>query len=617
MRRRIYILLSMLLLTLSLPPIAHAAEDDQRSAVVWVIDASGSMENYDKSKYFADAVSLGIDLAPKHSQSAVLAVTDIVTAQTPLMDIDSEANRQTIRTAAEGIQYKGNTNFAAGIERALELLTDPAISDKSIVLIADIGEGGFYRQNVKDYSDEIEHLKMLTQQASASGVTVHMLLLNTAPDTNDFITYWENLAAQTGGEITYVSDSSALPQAVENMYFSKYTYLKSVTTGINTTDYVQPLTIHLPQIPMRSARLYIHAPLAGIQASGDGSGLSVNQVRSYTMINLAPPFPESIELSLPPSQNQSIQIYLLADCDLSIVAAVASVPESDNAEPLEVYHQKSTVTVNATASGSALFSGAPPEGLEYRITMTDPNGNRVDIEPTGAKDGAFTYEFLPALFGQYTFMVSVASHGIELSASTTAEIPEIELPIVEPPEPPDYTLWYAIGGGVLILLLAITLAFLLRRRREVRVVNLPKEEEIQVGEVEIGTFAGKLDIYGIMVDGGKTEIPATTFKLSQINGKRWIRLSTVMETSGVPYHYKAADEIRLMPGPDSTLIVNNHSDAVIFSSGQTYRKGQQVKLLFGQKIYVVFEQDVNEFEVYFHSVAEAKSPSSRFTMEMT
>ncbi|MDR2420665.1 MAG: hypothetical protein LBD49_00985, partial [Oscillospiraceae bacterium] len=129
-------------------------------------------------------------------------------------------------------------------------------------------------------------------------------------------------------------------------------------------------------------------------------------------------------------------------------------------------------------------------------------------------------------------------------------------------------------------------------------------------------FTGKLDIYAIVVDRGGSGIPALTFRLGDIADRKWARLSAIFERSGVPYRYPAAEDIRFRPGSGGALLVKNHSDAVIYCGGQTYRSGGQATLTFGQKIYVVFEEGVNEYEIYYHAAAETVVSGRRLRMEM-
>jgi hypothetical protein len=582
-------------------PVAASEDNVETHAFIWIADVSGSMEDVDNHKFLSDTVSLGVDLAPSNSKSAFLAVSDRVVLQTPFLDISKEENRNTIKSTAGRVEYKGNTKFTEGIESALILLNNTEFTNKTIFFIGDISEGGFNLTR-DDYSRELLRLSELTKQAVVNNVTVRMLFMGQVPTDNNYITYWNELASETGGNITFVSNPADMPSIIEDYYFSNYDYLKSVTTGVNTTNYVQSLTVDIPKLPIGNARLYIPS-VAGVQATGSNSQLRVIQNRSYTMVDLLPPFSEKVELSFPPSDN--IRVFLLVDSSLQVTADVESVAVLRKTEEAEnFYEQKSLVTIAAESNGTNLFEGAVPDGLSYRLTMTDPLGERTDVEPTIAKDGRFIYEFIPQNFGEYLFELSVSSYGIELNANIGVDVPSIELPAVEIPLPRDYSLWIAVVAGGLVLVIATVIAVTMRRKHRMAGIPLTRMEhsdEVRIEDISDNSFAGKLDLYGIMVDGGKTEIPAATFLLKQISGKRWIRLSTVMESSGVPYHYKAADEIRLLPGGNSELIIKNHSDAEIFCAGQTYRKGQQLKLTFGQKVYIVFEQDVSEYEMYYHS----------------
>ena len=95
----------ILALALALPlaswlcQVVDAAETVPDIAMVWCADVSGSMPTADAQRYWVDAVSLGIDLAPLRTEAAFLAVNDTVVSQTPLLDISQAEFRTRLKQA--------------------------------------------------------------------------------------------------------------------------------------------------------------------------------------------------------------------------------------------------------------------------------------------------------------------------------------------------------------------------------------------------------------------------------------------------------------------------------------------------------------------------------------
>jgi hypothetical protein len=581
------------------------------------------MASADPERYWTDAVALGMDLAPNGTKAAFLAANrDLVSLMSSLVDIDSGLTRTDIKELAQATNCRDYTNFNIALSSALDILTAAETGERHLYFIADIGEGGFDLAGVSDYSQEVSEAVVIGQKLADEKVKTHFLFLGEFPENRVPMSLWDDIASGTGGEVTYVGDPASLPRTVEALYFEQFEYNKSVTAGINTTDSPQNITIELPSFRLDRARVYISsaAPLAGIQARADGSFPELTQTRSYAMIELTHPVPKTLDLTLPPSGDADTRIYLLADGEAALNAAPESAPElytSDDGE--ESYRQKTTITLTAAASGAPLFTGGIPSDLEWEVTAADPSGKPVDvdIDPARCIDGGFTFDFYPESFGEYVFTVSAVSAGIRLTTSAEAGISLIELPVIviEEEEPYDYTMWIAGGVGALLLLAACFFFVYTRRRRRGEL----SYADGSAGDMDAlpKMFTGKLDIYAIVLDGGGTEIPALSYQLGEMSGKRWAKLSTIFERSGVPYRYPAAADIRLHPQAGGAILVKNHSDAVFYRNGQAYHNGQQATLVFGQKIYVVFEEGVNEFEIYYHVAAEMAVSGRRLRLSLS
>jgi hypothetical protein len=601
---------------------ASAADNDavQDTAIVWAVDVSASMAQADPERYWVDAVSLGIDLAPFGTQAACLASNDdFVLWASLLSDIDSTLARKDMKSFMQDTECWDYTNFNVALTGALDLLAATEIKERHLFFVADISEGGFDLAGVADYSQEVSEAVAIGRKLADEGIITHFLFLGEFPENRVPLSLWDDIAAETGGEVTRVDNPALLPQTVETLYFEHFNYNKSVVSGINTTDVPHDIAIDLPSFPLDKARVYISsvAPLTGIQARADDSYPVLTQTRSYAVIDISRPLPKSLDLTLPPSGSADVRIYFLADVEAALSAAVDSAPElyapDDGSEN---YRQKTTVTLTAKSSRAPLFEGGVPSGLDWAITAVLPSGETTDIDTGVVKcfKGSFSFDFYPESFGEYAYTLLVSSGGIGISAVAKVDVPSIELPVIEE-EPYDYTLWIAGGIGAL-LILAACLFFAHNRRRRLDELSYADELQGDAGELP-KAFTGKLDIYAIVLDGGDAEIPALSYRLGEMSGKKWARLSTIFERSGVPYRYPAAADIRLHPQASGAILVKNHSDAVFYRNGQAYHNGQQATLVFGQKIYVVFEEGVNEFEIYYHVSAETAVAGRRLRLGLS
>ena len=169
----------------------------------------------------------------------------------------------------------------------------------------------------------------------------------------------------------------------------------------------------------------------------------------------------------------------------------------------------------------------------------------------------------------------------------------------------DYSLWIASGVGALAILAACLFAISRRRWRRVETHILSSAPSPE-GEGD-AKFCGKLNFYGITVEGGKAELPATELRLARAGDKRSVSLAWAIELADRPYRYEDAALICLCPGEDGSLIVKNRSNAVIYRAGQAYPRGGRTKIASGQKFAVVFEEGESEYEIYYRIVDSARA----------
>ena len=222
---------------------------------------------------------------------------------------------------------------------------------------------------------------------------------------------------------------------------------------------------------------------------------------------------------------------------------------------------------------------------------------RVNVNQVMNVDNSYVFDLYPEIFGEYGFALTMDSHGVQITASTTAEISKFESPVMK-----EYSL-SVLTATVIGFLIILSAVLYTRHKRRI-------EGEPAIGMPELADMSsqsllhGRLDIYGIIVEGGKADIPPIHFHIKHLTERRLVKLSTVLEQSGIPYYYRAAEDIHLLPGTDNSMIIKNLSGAVIYSGGRPHYRGQQATIGYGQKIRVVFEEDINEYEIYYHNSVE-------------
>jgi len=587
---------------------AYARSSHHETAIIWIADVSGSVSTVDPQRNWTDTVALGMDLAPSNTNAAFVAVNDGVVVQTPFADVSLSENREMITAAARTVPISGNTDFNAGFLAALEMMHLQPATDRHIFFVADISESGFMSPN-GGYAHAAVTLTSITEQMVDSGIKVHLLFMSSPERNQEFMPLWEAMAERTGGSITFAHSGAELARIAETIYFSEFQYNKSVTTAINTAGIPQSIPIDLPAFDLERVRIYISAmhPISGIQFRTDGVLESFSEARSYAMIELTGNTPATVHLTLPPNDNSEVNIYILAEGALPISATVSNEARPDHER--QVYRQASEIAIDIETN----IRGVPEEDFDFNISMRSPSGIVTQIVDAEYAGNMLIFDKNPQEFGTFAVSLSVESKGIRLYGETMLEItaiqlPAFELPLVEydtsytlPADSVDFSIWIAVGIGALLILASIFTAARRMRRSPAMPAPLPPMPLLALSNFPAYQFSGKLDIYGILVDSGKMELPTMSAQLDAQRGT--LTLETIFAQAGIPYYYPAAAHIILRAGSENAIEVDNYSDAVIYSGGQAWYKGQRIIIYYGQKMRVVFESDVSEYDVFYHAIA--------------
>ena len=610
-------IMALVTLSAAVPMVTFAESDRVETAIVWVADVSGSVPEIDSQRYWADAISLGVELAPRNTEAAIIAVNDTIVAQTPLLSISDANNRAEISGVARNAAVTGYTDFALGIDAALDLLEESAAKNKHIFVVGDFSEAGFMYQN-GDYSHVPDEMASLTQRLLANNVKVTLLFMRIPGRNSEFELLWDELADKTRGRRVQVDDPKTLPNIVESLYFNEFDYNMTVTTGINTSDIAQDIPIRIPDLGLYRARIYVSPdnPIRGMQARVDRGSLSYTENRGFFVIDLIPTMPEVLTLTLPPGDSNNVRVYLIAD------GGITAIGEADSTSEMEVetrrYRQKTTVTVTPLVDNEPLYTGATQPDARWTLTATDPYGQISIIDTAIYKSGSIIYEFTPDSFGSYSFQLTLESQGIRLSAEATAEISEIELPLTWRQKLNEYAIWIAAAIGALLIIAAILFALSRRKRAAKDAATLNYIIPVPIADpAPAGLFDGKLDIYGILVEGGKVEIPAMSVRLDTFVKRKSVTLETVFEQAGIPYQYPAASQIVFYPRSNNAIEVKNNSNAMIYCGGQSRSRGQQAVMVYGQKMRIVFENEVSEYDIFYHNATKFAASGDHILVEAT
>ena len=583
-------LVALLLLVAPVSAFSFDGTPPDSTDIVLAIDVSGSVNDTDPAGFARNALRLGVDLAPENSRVAIVAFNASVVMQTDFVDVPTAEGRRYLRSHMDNLQNSGNTNFAAGLEGALNIMSSSVAYNKRVILLGDFGEGGYNAGTAAGTLGIIQAVGELAAVANGSGVIIDMVLWENAPSGNATASAFLSLPESTNGNLHELPYPNLVATALEEIYFQSFTYLKTMTNVIGTGG--QSLHIHMPTHGVRRARIFVSSrtPVIAFGASYAGADVDSTQNASYSVIDIQNPSPQGVNLTLSPGADGTAIVYTILEYNLLGLSFVVDYT-IHNGEA-----QTSTVGVSIVdaITGQIVLDEPYIDNAVFDMQIIPPY-EQIQIEYIGSNVFSVTSD-QPEKFGIYAVRATVSIGGITLGPiGGYIEISDSR----QIPTPTNWPLIISLTVGGVLVLSALFIAYKIRSK-----------EAAYRGAIEMNSdylFHGKLSIYAIMLEGGEREMKPFEFALHKLGDKR-VSLREVLDSVGAKDTYNGAQDVLFLVGPEESLIVRNNSKATIKVLGRDFGYKSKVQLFYGQKMYIIFEKDENELELTYRKIKEENPP---------
>lgn len=252
------------------PPTNVLAADiaSNGAAVVFLLDASGSMQASDRNGAARDFISQLTHSFPTAFRVGFAAYSDDV------VYVDGLDDREAVATAVGESKYSGYSNMGAGLDYAVELLTSVTADQKSVILISD-GEV-LLRDNMAT-EQSAEQFRGAVEAAKSQGITIHVLDLASADGEGLIAT----AATATGGQI-YLIDNKADFRVAADDILSRLGVKKVSAAIIEASGGAE--TVEIPVLSASVVRVLLtgDGPIQNLKAD-----FTAEQIRQYTGSNYA------------------------------------------------------------------------------------------------------------------------------------------------------------------------------------------------------------------------------------------------------------------------------------------------------------------------------------------
>ncbi len=566
------------------PCMASAKEDvaADKKAVVFLLDASGSMKTNDPLGYAADSIAQLIYSLPTDYETGFVAYNTDVCADIPLVD---NMSRDRIMAAARDVKYENYSNAGAGLLRAVEILEYSPADKKSIVMLSD-GEVLMQDEESTELSRRV--YQEAEERAAREGITIHVAGLGEEmEDTGNSVF---QAASATGGGIYYTPQALRLSEVMESVLTDRFGIKQMRASIIDADGEAEKVQVELPFLYADTVRVLLtsDAPIRNVKTNFKSEGARQITGERYSLIEISKPKDDKLEIGFAGTAGSQVRIMLIPE--YRVIPKVKVTYEDREPSDGTALRYEREALIEYT------FYDADNENIRLWTEEYFTHG-KIGVRVGGAfeempiEGGKLTdrRDVKESLRGEVSFDCSALPVNVLAVSNVLLELEEAPLrPIPEPEPEPPYALY-----GILTASIAGILAVLIFRRPY-------KTQKAAVRFVQDGrpapgksSYVGKLNIYITRAPSGY-DIAPLSYDLFRLPSGKVISFGEILESCGVREQFEGADRIYVSSGQGKSVILTNQSDCCIMKSGEILMKKRSYPLPEEAKVDIAFEDEVSE-----------------------
>lgn len=543
----------------------------KKKAVVYLLDASGSMNSNDPGRLAIDSVAQLVYSLPSNYLTAVFAYNNEVVFSTGLME--AEGRGSAIRQIS-GIGYTGYTNAGDALAQASGLLRGSDASEKTIVILSD---GEIDMKTPAETARSSEVFQAAVTELADQGIKVHVMGLGNEMEDREVNIF--SAAERTGGIRMELFDAEDIPGAIERILVEQLDIKKSTGAVINASGAIDTLSVELPFQNAEKLRILLTSTGRIHSLITDFHAVEVKQENGtyYYLVEITNPSEGNINFQLQGEAQSQIKVDLIPEYR---IASVPVLMEPDGGPEKRFFIQ----FYDRNNQNKQLFTNAFFHNARIGVKV-----NEAEEYASVINDGKILLDFPVEESRLVLFEFDFTDFPVNVLDAVSAGI-EVEV-LEEIPEP-DLRPWVILG---IVILLILTALLLVLRHRKKKVITLEKEQQAVITK---NSYVGNLSLY-ITRSAYDYDIPPLAFNLFRLPAGQEISLRRILDMCGVEEYFEGADKILFQPGAGRSLIVTNQSDCTILRNREILMKGKSYQILAGAKVDITFEDERSELVLQY------------------
>ncbi len=575
----------------SLPPSAS-------KAVVFLLDASNSMNGSDRERLAKDSIAQLIYSLPSNYYVGFAAYNTSVVSS---IGMQSSNDREAVMEAVNAVAYAGYTNAGAGLTAAMELLGTVDTAEKTIVILSD---GEIIMNGDAATAESSGQFQAAVEAARTQGVRIHVIGLGAdmADDGNTIF----SASAQTDGINYHAPQSTDIQSVIDSILLEQLKVKKNRAAIIDTDGGTEDITVDIPSINTSRTRILLTSgnPIQNVKADFNAANGWQYSGSRYTLLELDHPTDTAVHITFQGQAGGQVKVDVISEYVLTAQFSV-SYTDSERGQGQSAYH-------NRTASISAVFYDA---GRSDRRMLTDPvfQGLLVPVMVDGdaiscyLKDGSITFRYVVTADAKIPIQFDLD----KLNTNLIVDWP-VFLDLEGPPALPrpwleDLRPQIIIGSLILLALISTLIIWLASRREKAQVVIRPAEAvgasalAARVEETSRYGYVGRLNIYITNTLSGH-DFPPLTYNLFRIPGGKKLSLQEILDSCEVDEPFEGADKIFFQPAAGHCLLLTNKSDCTLMQNREILMKGRSYQINLNSKVDITFEDERSEIALQYRDV---------------
>ena len=556
--------------------VIFAKNIDNTKEVIFVVDTSNSMKNFDSKNLVTDEIKKIANFLTSDYK------VGLVTYNSKVIDYANITNDLAyFNSILDRTKYIGYTNAGDALSFAINMFDNNSIF-KNIIMISD-GEIVLQDENLTKQSNDT--FKNAINIAKDNNIIIDTIALGELTEEGKKFNIFE-ASNLTNGQIFKCNNILKLDEISNEILFEKFK-IKKAQVGVGNTQNGQ-IYLNLPTTNLDEIKILLASSnITNINVNCKSESANVINGKNFAIVEIVNPYESLVTLNF--NSNGNVNAYLLQEVISNVSGEIVNYR----------YENKTVLAdLNITLKNE---KGNTFENNYYNneIITLNINDNLYDAKVEDSKikttlDTLKLNENLKIILN----LDKLEQNFLNLN-SLNLKLDEVK--INELLENNEHKLFEFLPLYIILVLLCLAIILILLKNKTKKNQKIEVSEEKPVVSKNPYEYFGKLNIYVVNTEEGY-DISPQVFNLQRKQSNEKISLKDILNACKLNIGDESASNIIFEPTMNKALNLTNNSYSTIIKNGSLVTFEKSTNINFNEKISIILEDEVTEFEIHYKSL---------------